>query len=426
MRKKAHAFEFQPFSTKQRKLLFWWEPSSPVRDHDMVIADGSIRSGKTIAMLCSFLRWSFAHYKEEDFIIAGKSMGALKRNVVKPMQQILQAWSLPYSYNRSENYSTVGGNTYCLFGANNEASQDVLQGLTAAGALADETALFPRSFVDQMIARCSRDGAKVFMNCNPRGPSHWFKKEFIDLAKEKHIYYLHFQLNDNNTLSESVKERYMRMYTGVFFRRYILGEWAQAEGSIYTGFDRHRHVWSQDKLEAYIEANPFSFFTIGVDFGGSGSASVFTLVGFTRNFKKAIVLDEYYDPDNFSADHLKGAWVQKTERWKAMYPRITDAYLDHEMLLIKSFRQATPQIPVRYARKLPIADRISATDMLMATDKLVVMENCKHLIEAFESAVWDARKPDELVRLDNGTVNIDSLDSFEYATEKHYRDLLRI
>lgn len=240
-KKKTKAFEFKPFSPKQKKLLYWWEDGSPNKDKDIVIADGAIRSGKTIAMICSFLRWSMKNFQGESFILAGKSIGALKRNVLKPMFQILEAWGIKYEYNRSEHFIIIGTNTYYCFGANNEASQDVLQGLTAAGALADEGALFPQSFTDQMIGRCSVDGAKIFINCNPRGPYHYMKIEFIDKRWEKQIYYLHFTMDDNLSLSERVKQRFRRMFSGVFFKRYILGLWVMAEGIIYDMFDEDRH-----------------------------------------------------------------------------------------------------------------------------------------------------------------------------------------
>ena len=117
----------------------------------MLIADGSIRSGKTISMIDGFLTWSLHTFQGKAFIISGRSAGALKRNVLRPMWQILRAKGIGYYYNRSENYVEIGSNTYYLFGASTEASQDVIQGLTAA-ALCDEAALFPQSFIEQMIA----------------------------------------------------------------------------------------------------------------------------------------------------------------------------------------------------------------------------------------------------------------------------------
>ena len=257
---KPKGFTFKSFSKKQRKLLHWWRDGSPYKEYDMVLADGAIRSGKTIAMICSFLNWSMYSFSGQDFIIAGKSVGALKRNVIKPMKQILTAWGIKFYHNRSENYLIIGDNTYYLFGANNESSQDVLQGLTAAGTLADEVALFPRSFVDQMIARCSIEDSKVFMNCNPKGPFHFVKTEFIDKAVEKHIYHLHFDMDDNLTLSQKKKDSYFRQHKGVFFQRYILGLWVMAEGVIYDMFDKDKHVVPTVERD-------YSKYYISIDYG---------------------------------------------------------------------------------------------------------------------------------------------------------------
>lgn len=186
--------------------------------------------------------WSQYTFEHQNFILAGKSMGALKRNVLRPLFQILNAKGFKYNYNRSENYIEIGTNTYFCFGANNEASQDVLQGLTAAGGLADEVALFPESFVEQMIARCSVEGSKLWWNCNPEGPRHYIKTEYIDQAAEKNILRLHFTLDDNLTLSPKIKERYKRLFTGLWRKRMIDGLWVMAEGAVYNMFDEEKHL----------------------------------------------------------------------------------------------------------------------------------------------------------------------------------------
>ncbi|AKA69848.1 PBSX family phage terminase large subunit [Clostridium scatologenes] len=286
MRKKKQnkGFKFRPFSIKQKKLLFFWEKGSPFANKDIVIADGAIRSGKTIAMLCSFVRWTLKHFNNENFILAGKTIGTLKKNVIGPMQQILNSWGIKYEYNRSENYITISGNTYYMYDANNEKSQDRLQGLTAAGALADEVALFPQNFVDQMIGRCSVDGAKIFMNCNPSSPYHFVKIEFIDKAKEKNILYMHFTMDDNLSLSEKVKERFRRMFSGVFFKRYILGLWVQAQGLIYDMFNESKH-----KVQTIIR--DYKEFYISCDYG-TQNATVFLLWG--KYLDKWYLIDEYY------------------------------------------------------------------------------------------------------------------------------------
>ncbi|WP_281885658.1 PBSX family phage terminase large subunit [Paenibacillus sp. YYML68] len=264
-RKRTTSFKFQPFSRKQKKLLMWWTDNSRYKDYDICVAEGAIRSGKTIACIDSFITWSLAKHRNQNFIIASKSMGALKRNVLEPMFQILTAKGIDYHYHRSENpHLIIGTNTYYLFGANNESSQDTLQGLTAAGAYLDEVALFPQSFVDQAIGRCSAEtdgqGAKLFFNCNPDGPYHWFKVEYLDKAVEKKILVLHFTMDDNLSLSERVKERFRRMFSGVFYKRYILGLWVLAEGVIYDMFDRDKHVVST------ID-RPYTQYYVSCDYG---------------------------------------------------------------------------------------------------------------------------------------------------------------
>ena len=233
-----HAFAFRPFSPKQLKLMYWYMDGSPYQTCDTIIADGAVRSGKTIAMICGFFRWSLAAFQGETFILAGKTIGALKKNVIGPALQILRGWGLSYVYISSgdEARIEVGENVYYLYDAHNERSQDRLQGLTAAGALADEVALFPRSFIEQMQARCSVDGARVWLNCNPESPAHYVKTELIDKAAEKNICHLHFLMSDNLTLSQKTRERYERMFSGVFYQRFIRGEWAMTDGLVYPQF----------------------------------------------------------------------------------------------------------------------------------------------------------------------------------------------
>lgn len=128
-RKRTTSFKFMPFSPKQKKLLFWWNEGSPHADKDMIICDGSIRAGKTVAMIDSFLTFTLTQFDSGNFIIAGRSMGAVKRNILEPMFQILTAKNIDYHYHMSgDPHIQIGNNTYYLFGASNEASQDTLQG----------------------------------------------------------------------------------------------------------------------------------------------------------------------------------------------------------------------------------------------------------------------------------------------------------
>ena len=430
--KRPARFKFKPFSKQQQRLMHWWRPGLTSAENDFVIADGSIRSGKTIACIIGFLTWSQEMFSGQSFILAGKTMGALKKNVARPMQQILEAWGWSYTYIRSGTDARIeiGSNTYYLYGANTEASQDALQGLTAAGAYADEAALFPQSFIDQMIGRCSVDGWKVWMNCNPEGAHAYIKEEFIDKAKEKKVYRLHFMMDDNLTLSAQRKEAYKRSWSpgSVFYKRFILGLWVAADGLIYQQFADNVKQYLID--ENWLKENEIIYATIGVDFGGTKSAHSFTLTGFTRGYKQVVVLDEYYYKKRINPKQLQDDFIDFVKRAKQKY-KVYEAYCDSaEQTLIAGLEMACVQahvgIEIKNAIKGSINDRIAFYNSLIAQNRWKVMKHCKHIISAFENACYDDKKKNMDVRLDDGLMNVDSLDSTEYSTESIQEDILYI
>lgn len=429
-KRRPNKFKFKPFSKQQQRLIHWWRPGLVSSENDFVIADGSIRSGKTIACIIGFLTWSQEMFEGESFILAGKTMGALKKNVVRPMLQILEAWGWSYTYIRSGTDARIeiGSNVYYLYGANTEAAQDALQGLTAAGAYLDEAALFPRSFIDQAIGRCSVDGWKVWMNCNPEGPHAYIKEEFIDKATEKRVYRLHFVMDDNLTLSVDRKEAYRRAWStgSVFYKRFILGLWVAADGLIYQQFADNVKQYLVDPK--WLEENEIIYATIGVDFGGTKSAHSFTLTGFTRGYKQVVVLDEYYCKKRINPKQLQDDFIDFVKRAKNRY-KVYEAYCDSaEQTLISGLEMACAQahvsIDIKNAIKGPINDRIAFYNSLIAQHRWKIMKHCTHIIEAFEQAVYDEKKKNMDVRLDDGLMNVDSLDSTEYSTESVQGDIL--
>lgn len=432
--KKPTTFKFAPFSDQQKRLMHWWRPGLRSADCDYVIADGSIRSGKTIACIIGFLTWSQEAFQGESFILAGKTMGALKKNVIKPMLQILEAWGWPYEYVRSgsEPHIDIGSNTYYLFGANTEAAQDSLQGLTAAGAYADEAALFPQSFIDQMVARCSVLGRRIWLNCNPQGPHHYIYEDYIrpEAAQEKRVYHLHFTMDDNLSLDPQIKAGYKRAWPAgsVFFKRFVLGMWVSADGLIYQQFADH----IDDYLVAadWLKDNQIMYAVIGVDFGGTKSAHSFTLTGFTKGFKQVVVLDEYYRKKRINPKQLQDDFVDFVKRAQSRF-KVYEAYCDSaEQTLISGLEMACIQahvpIDIKNAIKGPINDRIAFYNSLIAQGRWKIMRRCTHIIEAFEQAVYDDKKPHQDIRLDDGLMNVDSLDSTEYSTESVQDDILYV
>jgi len=404
----VQAFEWKPFSVKQKKLLTWWTDKSPHRNKDMVIADGSIRAGKTVAMVDSFITWSQVRFQSEQFILAGKSMGALKRNVIEPLQKILAAKGIPYRYIRSSDspHIQIGSNIYYLFGANNEKSQDTLQGLTAAGALLDEAALMPKSFVDQAIGRCSVEGSKIWMNCNPAGPYHYLKTDYIDQAKEKNILHLHFTLDDNPALSPKIKERYKRMFSGVFYQRYILGLWVMAEGIIYDQFDHINHVVDQlPDMKRYW---------VGVDYGTS-NATAFILAGLGVD-DRLYIIDEYYhsgvksgrqkSPSQYRRDFRSWLDKQVDKYGNKIKPEYIYVDPSAEGFILELWNDGVKNL---VKADNTVKRGIELVSSIISNDRFRVHKRCKNVLQEISSYVWDPkaqeRGEDEPIKQNDHTMD---------------------
>lgn len=269
-------FKFKPFSKKQTKILTWWLPTSPVKDYEGIIADGAIRSGKTLSMSLSFVMWAMESFDLQNFGMCGKTIGSFRRNVLFWLKLMLKARGYKVKDQRADNLVIVTKgdktNYFYVFGGKDERSQDLIQGITLAGVFFDEVALMPQSFVSQAMGRCSVDGSKYWFNCNPASPYHWFKVEYIDKAGDKKFLHLHFTMDDNLSLSEKVKDRYRRMFSGIFYKRYILGLWVMAEGVIYDLFNPEIH-------SVVTEERAYSQYHVAIDYGTS-NPTTFGLWGF--------------------------------------------------------------------------------------------------------------------------------------------------
>ena len=257
---------YQNFSKRQLLAMTWWNRPK-LGGLDGIICDGAIRSGKTISMVTGFFLWSMVNFNGCAFGLCGRTIGALQRNIVNNLPSWLGD-AVVITEKRSENKLVVRRNgrknTYYLFGGQDDSAYKLIQGITLAGVLLDEVALMPRSFVEQACARCSVAGSKLWFNCNPEGPEHWFYKEWIQKAKAKQLLYLHFTMADNPGLDPHIRQRYEAMYTGAFYRRYILGQWCMAEGLVYD-FRQSKHITQNPPQNGryyisvdYGTQNPFS------------------------------------------------------------------------------------------------------------------------------------------------------------------------
>ncbi len=391
-------FNFQPFSKKQLQAMTWWMEKSPVRDREILIADGSVRSGKTVAMVNGFIDWSLDRFSGQNFILAGKSMGALTKNVLNPLKKMLVTKDLPFHHVRSteEPRLEIGTNDYYLYGANHKSSKDTLTGLTAAGSFADQVALFPENFVSTMIDRCSIEDSRHWWNCNPQGPKHHLKVEYIDKAEEKRVFRLNFQLDDNLTLSEQIKDRYRRIHSGMWYQRNILGEWTRAEGVVYDSFNDDNVVSDLPDMKK---------FWIGVDYGTT-NPTVFLIIGLGKD-NKFYITDEYYYKGGDESNRAKTD-KEYAEDFEDFLKKLSekhdrpDFYLQPSYIWIDpsaaSFiqqlwreRVTCPSFKAVKEANNDVLDGIRKISTLIGENKLLVAENCENTIDEFHSYSWDPK-----------------------------------
>lgn len=381
---KRSIFKFKPFSTKQKQILTWWLPESGVSHKEGVIADGAIRSGKTVSMALSFVMWAMTSFSEENFAMCGKTIGSFRRNVLTVLKLMLRSRGYRCKDHRADNLLEVrrGGvtNYFYLFGGKDERSQDLIQGITLAGVFFDEVALMPESFVNQATGRCSVDGSKYWFNCNPEGPYHWFKTGWIDKIDDKDLLYLHFTMDDNLSLSEKIKARYRSMYSGVFYKRYILGLWCVAEGIIYDMFDIAQHV-----IKSFTAADQKHY--VSCDYG-TQNATVFLLWCKAADGRWICGREYYYSGRDESAQKTDSQYADDLAEWLSG--------INPERIIIDpsaaSFIAELKQRGYRIKKaRNDVLDGIRFVASLLNQGGMAVHESCTETVKEFASYVWDEK-----------------------------------
>ncbi len=388
MRKIKQFFKFQPFSKKQRKVLNWWTEDSPVKDYDGIIADGAIRSGKTVSMSLSFVLWAMCSFNGQNFAMCGKTIGSFRRNVLFWLKLMLRSRGYRVTDHRADNLVVISRgsveNYFYIFGGKDERSQDLIQGITLAGVFFDEVALMPESFVNQATGRCSVDRSKYWFNCNPDGPYHWFKQNWIDKRKEKHLLYLQFTMDDNLSLSEKVKARYCSMYTGVFYRRYILGLWAMAEGIIYDMFSEERHVADPETFsDLLLDGNRY----VSCDYG-TQNATVFLLWNQGTDGIWYGTREYYYSGREEGQQKTDAEYADDLESWLSG----TDI---NAVIVDPAAASFIAELTKRGYRVIKAKNDVADGIRLVATKlnllKIVFSNICQNTIKEFASYIWDAK-----------------------------------
>ena len=373
-------------SQKQKKILAF-----PYSRYDAIICDGAVRSGKTSIMTWAFIEWAMREFNGQRFGICGKTVDSATKNIIIPfISMSLAKERYTLRWRRSDKLLEVKRgsvvNWFEVFGGKDESSFMLIQGRTLAGVLLDEVALMPESFANQALARCSVDGARMWFSCNPDNPNHWFYVNWIKRCSERNALYLHFTMPDNPSLSEKTLARYEAMYTGVFYRRYIMGEWCLAEGLVY------------DFSEANItdEVPEFADYYISIDYG---TLNPFSGGLWAVNGDKAVRIKGYYYDGRAKYKQLTD------EEYCDAVESLTDGYEIKRAIIDPSAASFITALKRRGFRVQQadnaVLDGIRRTAVYLKNGNIKIHRCCTDAIREFGLYRWDDKKTEDAVVKDN-------------------------
>ena len=369
-------------------------------DCSYLICDGAVRSGKTSLMMVGFVDDAMTRFNGRRFGICGKTVDSATKNIIQPymaMQYAQKSYRIKWS--RTDKTMTVSKgsitNVFEVFGGKDESSYSLIQGRTLAGCLIDEVVLQPRSFVDQAMIRCSVTGAKVWFSCNPAAPSHWFYTDWIKKADKGEINarHIHFVLRDNPGLSEETIRRYEQSFAGVFYQRYVLGEWVAAEGLVYPFFSAGQDIYLFHGDASHIDGQ----FYVSIDYGTHNPCSMGLWV--IHNGKALRIKESYFDS--------RAERVQRTdEEHYAELERLTKGYYIQAVVVDPSAASFIETIR-RHGKYLVIpADNdvlngIRCVASLMQAGLVTIHESCAASRREFGLYSWDDKAKEDRVVKEN-------------------------
>lgn len=395
------------------------------------ILEGSIRSGKTII---SLFRWFFFLAMAPwggELVMVGRTRDAIFRNIIKPMQDPSLFGPLAYQviYTNGAPTATILGRTVHIIGASDAKAEKIIRGMTVAGAYVDEITVIPEEFFTQLLGRMSVKGAQLFGTTNPDSPAHWFKKKFLNRVGKalKDWKVWKFDIDDNPSLSEEYKNRIKSEFTGLWYRRFILGDWVAAEGAIFDSWNEALHVIPFDERPPIAE-----LIAVGLDYGTTNPTHAVALAITAEPEPRLLVVDEWrYVAGEQGARWTDAQLSEGLRTWLAglrkelnLEPRWI--FLDpaaasfHTQLMNDGVRGLT------HADN-SVAYGIRTVASLLSTHKLIVTDRCKYLIDEFPGYSWDPKATEKgedkpIAVADHG------LDGLRYAivtSERYWNNRIR-
>ena len=374
---------------------------------------GAIRSGKTIASLLAWLLFVKSAPTTGALVVVGRTRESVARNVFVPLQDraIFGRFAMLVSYTAGAPTGTILGRTVHVLGASDARAEMVLRGLTVAGAYVDESTLVAEAFWTQLLGRMSVPGAKLFATTNPDGPAHWFKKQVVDRAAELGYKVFRFTLVDNIHLAAEYVAQISREYVGLWYRRFILGEWVQAAGAVYESWDEARHIIKADQIPAMTRV-----LTLGLDYGTVHPTRGY-LLGIGPDTRpdhagqeRLYVLDEWAPGSMTIGEHSSDLrrWMAARTQWQPEWI----AY-DHASATFGLQLHHDGYANVMRAHKA-VLPGIRTVAALLGVDKMVVSDACTELISKLPGYVWD-EKATKRGETAPEKANDDEADALRYA-----------
>ena len=357
------------------------------------VAEGSVRSGKTIACNARWIDFVQSS-KSDEFLISGKTAQSLKRNVIKPLIKMLNTENIPYEHRRHEGELEIEGKVCYTMGFNDEKAVDVIAGMTVGGWYGDEVARCPQSAVEMAISRCSDTGAKMFLNTNPDSPYHYFYKNYInnpELKKAGSIKVWKFLLEDNPNLDPQyiIELKRVNQKSEVFYKRNILGQWVIAEGAIYDAFVEAENTFhTKPKID---EIN------ICCDYGVS-TVTTFGVMGIKHNEKEGnsyyLLEETYYDKEEKGVAQTDSERVETIIELQEKYGLgITSTlFIPHDAASLKAECEKDHRIKMNIETYTPNTYKdIQVIQDLIAKRRFKICDTCKHSIMQAQTYSWDKK-----------------------------------
>lgn len=390
------------YSEKQKQLLRLFKQKELRRIN---ILHGSVRSGKTWISLVLWAFWMLTMPEDAAYLMVAKTLTSLRRNCLDLLETLVGKSN--FSYSLAAKQAVLFGRTVYLEGVNDARAESKIRGMTLQGAYCDELTLFTQDFFTMLLSRLSMPEAKLFGTTNPDSPNHWLKSEYLDRSQELDLMEMRFTIDDNEFLDPEYVRQLKREYTGVFYERFILGNWVIAEGLVYPMFSEKEHVVhvlpeccahpEKGQGEYYISVdygtkNPFSAGLWCVSGGGATRIAEYYYDG--RKSKKPRTDEEHYAALEKLIRHE--VW-NSGRRTVESYP-IQCVVIDPSAASMIECIRRHGSFSVR-AAKNDVIPGIGVTGSLLAAGKLKIHADCKDCIREFGIYSWDEKaKGDQVIK----------------------------